>query len=65
MSSGGSACSFAPAERFARHGELTPCVPFPALLPVRALGRPGQGPGVSPAGRPAPQASLTRVTARR
>jgi hypothetical protein len=47
---GGSACSFAPAERFARHGELTPC-PFPALLPVRAPGRPGSRTGLQP-GRP-------------
>ena len=50
MSSGGSACSFAPAERFARHGELTPCVPFPRCCLFVCAGGPGQGPGVSPAG---------------
>ena len=65
MSSGVSACSFAPAERFAGHGELTSCVPFPRCCLFVRAGGPGQGPGVSPAGSPAPQASLTRVTARR
>jgi len=65
MSSGVSACSFALAMPFAGHSELTPC-PFPALLPSPASGRPGSRTGLM--ARPplaAPQASLTRVTARR
>jgi hypothetical protein len=46
----GSACSFAPAGRFARHGELTPCVPFPRCCLFVRPGGPGQEPGFSPAG---------------
>ena len=62
----GSACSFALAKPFAGHGELASCVPLPALLPVpcareaRVKDRASAGPAW-----PAPQASLTRVTARR
>ena len=41
-----------------------PVCPFPALLPVRAPGRPGSRTGLRPRqASPAPQASLTRVTA--
>jgi hypothetical protein len=47
---GVSACSFAFAEPFAGHGELTWCVPFPRCCLFVRAGGPGQGPGVSPAG---------------
>ena len=39
MSSGVSACSFALAKRFAGHGELTSCVPFPRRCPCEREAR--------------------------